>query len=80
MKFLRRIGLPPHANGSRSTSHGGCPDIWELDDGRFAVIGVDRTAELQAVLPADATCGSDERIVVVDRHVLVDAKDCIPNG
>ncbi len=78
LKFVRRIGLSPHADGRRSSNNTGCPDIWELDDGRFAVIGLDRTADLRAVLPADASCGPDERIVVIDRHVLVDARDAIP--
>jgi hypothetical protein len=42
------------------------------------VIGVDRTAELLARLPDGASCGPDERIVVIDRHILVNAKKDIP--
>ncbi len=78
MKFLRRVGLPPHANGEPSSSASGCPDIWELDNGSYAVIGLDRTADLTPVLPPDASCGPDERIVVIDRTVLVNAKNDIP--
>jgi hypothetical protein len=65
-------------NGVASNGAVGCPDIWELDNGRFAVIGVDRTAELITRLPAEASCGPDERIVVIDRHILVNAKGDIP--
>ena len=78
MEFVRRIGPSPHVNGAETHSVGGCPDIWELDNGRFAVIGVDRTAELLARLPEGANCGPDERIVVIDRHILVNAKQDIP--
>jgi hypothetical protein len=78
MKFKKRIGLHPHAAGQNSSGKTGCPDIWELDNGKFAVIGVDATELLQAVLPDDAGCGPDERIVVIDRHILINAKSDIP--
>ena len=78
MKFKRRIGLDPHVNGECTGGAVGCPDIWELDDGKFAVIGVDKTNELYPILPPEAGCGPDERIVVIDRHILVNAKSYIP--
>jgi len=78
MKFLRRVGPHPHSDGHWTSGKAGCPDIWELSDGRFAVIGVDFTEALRAELPPDAGCGEDERIVVIDRHVLVRAKRDIP--
>ncbi|WP_201787255.1 hypothetical protein [Actinoplanes sp. TFC3] len=55
-----------------------CPDIFELSDGQFAVIGADRSEELQALLPADAGCGEDESIVVIPRAVLLSARADIP--
>jgi hypothetical protein len=80
MNFKRRIGLDPHINGECTSSATGCPDIWELDNGKFAVIGVDKTDELKPILPSDAGCGLDERIVVIDRHILVNAKSYIPTA
>lgn len=75
--FLRRIGPDPHANGARTASLNGCPDIWELDDGDFAVIGPDIT-DVAGVLPPTAGCGPDERIVRVPRRILVNARRDIP--
>lgn len=78
--FKKRIGPHPHADGTNnSTGKVGCPDVWELNSGDFAVIGIDRTSELAPHLPADASCGSDERIVVVDRRILVGAKRNLPD-
>lgn len=56
----------------------GYPDIWELADGSFAVIGVDITATAAGQLPATASCGPDERIVRLPRGVLMGAKHDIP--
>ena len=75
--FLRRIGPDPHANGAKSAGCCGCPDIWELENGDFAVIGEDITAS-QAMLPPSASCGPDERMVKIPRGTLVLAKDYIP--
>lgn len=76
--FKRRIGRDPHSDGTATTAASGCPDIWELDDGSFAVIGIEKTASLLALLPPTASCGSDERIVVIPRCLLVGAKEFIP--
>jgi hypothetical protein len=80
--FKRRIGAHPHIKedgGTTNTSNKvGCPDVWELESGDFAVIGADRTADLLPHLPDDASCGPDERIVVVERRILVGAKKNLP--
>ncbi len=80
--FKRRIGPDPHvsADGDPQGSRGGlgCPDIWELESGDFAVIGIDQTSMLTAALPVSASCGPDERIVVLPRSVLTGAKSHIP--
>ena len=76
--FFRRLGPDPHANGAQSAGCRGCPDIWELDNGDFAVIGLDMTA-LTDMLPPSAGCGPDERMVRVPRNVLVGAKRDIPD-
>ena len=75
--FQRRIGPDPHANGARTSSLNGCPDIWELTDGDFAVIGPDITRNV-AELPATAGCGPDERIVRLPRRILIGARTSIP--
>ena len=77
--FARRLGPDPHANGAKSSGCDGCPDIWELDNGDFAVIGIDITDVAKAELPPTAGCGRDERIVRLPRNVLVSAKGDIPN-
>jgi hypothetical protein len=77
--FIKRLGLDPHANGAHTPFLQGCPDIWELDDGDFAVIGLDIT-EMSAHLPPSAGCGPDERVVRIPRKTLVLAKSGIPDG
>ena len=77
--FVRRIGQDPHANGAKSSACSGCPDIWELESGGFAVIGIDITDIAKAKLPPTAGCGPDERIVFMPRNLLVGAKSDIPN-
>jgi hypothetical protein len=77
--FLKRLGTDPHANGAQSSGCDGCPDIWELDNGDFAIIGIDITAAAKAKLPPTAGCGPDERIVRLPRNLLVNAKRDIPD-
>jgi hypothetical protein len=79
IEFLRRLGPDPHANGALTIALNGCPDIFELASGDFAVIGVDITPDALPKLPPTAGCGSDERIVLVPRKTLVLAKRDIPN-
>lgn len=76
--FKKRIGPDPHAKGPTEATKG-CPDVWELDDGSFAVIGF-RAPELASLLPEGASCGPDEQIIILPRRVLVDAKNDIPNA
>ena len=76
--FVRRLGPDPHANGAQSAGCHGCPDIWELENGDFAVIGAD-LRDLEGKLPPTASCGPDERIVRIPRKTLVLAKPDIPD-
>jgi hypothetical protein len=73
--IVRRLGSSPR---ERCLSDVNCPDVFELADGSFAVIGRDMTAELRGKLPADAGVADYERIVVVSRQTLVDARGDIP--
>ncbi len=83
LTFKKRCGKDPHtlpeiieAGGSLAAD--GCPDVWELSNGDFAVIGIRKTQELKALLPESAGCGDDEEIVLVPRIVLANAKQDIP--
>jgi hypothetical protein len=75
----RRLGPDPHENGMRTAGLCGCPDIFELESGDFALIGRDITGTLSRHLPSSASCGPDERIIEVPRRTLVLAKADIPN-
>ena len=77
--FLKRLGPDPHANGAQSVGCDGCPDIWELDNGDFAIIGTDITDAARMNLPPTAGCGPDERVVRLPRNLLVNAKRDIPD-
>ncbi|QOV35050.1 hypothetical protein IM697_33960 [Streptomyces ferrugineus] len=77
-QIIRRIGVPPSHRGS--TGGGNCPDIFELADGSFAVIGTDATDSLDPDLPSDASRADYERIVVITRETLIRAKADIPDA
>ena len=72
--FKRRLGPDPHANGAQTKSLCGCPDIFEMADGDFAIIGRNITEVAQRHLPATASCGPDECIVKIPRTTLIRAK------
>lgn len=78
--FLKRLGPDPHANGAQTPALQGCPDIFELETGDFAIIGPDITATAAVHLPPSAGCGPDERIVRIPRKTLVLAKSDIPDA
>jgi hypothetical protein len=75
--ITRRLGATPQERGS--VNNCSCPDIFELADGRFAVIGTDLTSELDGLLPSDAGRADYERIVVITRETLLRAKVDIPD-
>ena len=77
--FARRLGPDPHAGDAKTIALHGCPDVWELASGDFAIIGIDITDAAQAKLPPSASCGPDERIVCIPRKTLVLAKPEIPD-
>ncbi|MEV1077222.1 hypothetical protein ACWD1Y_07730 [Streptomyces sp. NPDC002814] len=74
---VRRLGDSPRARGSHTNET--CPDLFELSDGNFAVIGTEATADLDPHLPPDAARADYERIVVIDRDTLIRAKKDIPD-
>lgn len=58
----------------------GCPDILELADGSYAVIGIDITDQAKADMFPTAGCGPDERVVRIPRKLLIGAKADIPDA
>lgn len=76
--FKKRLGPDPHAHGAQTPGCYGCPDVLELADGDFAIIGADITAAA-GQLPPSVSCGPDERIVRIPRRILVAAKGDIPD-
>lgn len=72
----RRLGKSPQARGCLTDTN--CPDVFELSDGRFAIIGTDMTEEFRGILPSDAGVGPKERVIVVPREVLIDVRADIP--
>lgn len=75
--FVRR--LVPAAAVRPCQSTYACPDLWELENGDFAVIGTDIT-EHAAKLPPEAGCAPYERIVRVPRALLIAARENIPSA
>ncbi|MCT9931571.1 hypothetical protein N5079_15255 [Planotetraspora sp. A-T 1434] len=79
MRAIRRLGVTPVERGD-TTAVSGSPDILELDDGSFAVIGTDITDRLGLQPMKDARCAADERIVRISRATLISAKKDIPDS
>jgi hypothetical protein len=84
--FARRLGLAPQEPGSggddktASGEDGNCPDVWELDNGDIAVIGRDLTGVYSARLPSGVSVGSNERLVVLPRAMVIAAKADLPDA
>lgn len=77
VRIARRLGDPPTMRGSHTSET--CPDLFELTDGNFAVIGTEATTALDPHLPPDAARADYERIVVITRETLIRAKKDIPD-
>lgn len=80
IEFRRRIGRSPQENGVLCVGCHRCPDMFELADGDFAIIGIDITDLAINKLPPDAGCGPHERIIRLPRNILVNAKWDIPDS
>ncbi|WP_408623613.1 hypothetical protein [Kineosporia rhizophila] len=85
--FSRRLGIAPTDPGSGrgpgetgSGGEGGCPDLWELDNGDVVVIGRDLTDHYAARLPDGVSVGAGERLVVIPRGMARAAKADIPDA
>jgi len=79
MKAIRRLGKTPAELGN-TTGVSGSPDILELNDGAFAVIGIDITDQVSELGTVGARCAPNERVVRIPRNTLTAAKNDIPEG
>jgi hypothetical protein len=77
MYAIRRLGETP-AQRRDTIGVSGSPDILELEDGSFAVIGVDITDHVTGLTGLNAKCAPNERIVRISRRTLVAARPDIP--
>jgi hypothetical protein len=75
---VKRLGRSPQERGASCGLRKTCPDIFALSSGDYAIIGRDITADVISKLPADAGCGTDERVVLIPREVLMAARKDIP--
>ena len=73
-KFHHRLGPDPHLYGKQTPACNGCPDIWELDNGDIAIIGIRITESAKTSLPDSAGCGPDEEIILVPRNIFLAAR------
>jgi hypothetical protein len=76
LAIARRLGLAPAERLGCGNSVN-CPDVFELSNGDFAIIGEDHS-DLE--LPADAGRSETERTVVVPRAVLMAALRDLSRG
>lgn len=76
IRFEERVGPDPHAPlveggpPKQTPSADGCPDVWRVTGGDYAVIGIDVTKTVARPLPETAGCGPDERIVLIPKDIL----------
>ncbi|HET6704101.1 hypothetical protein [Amycolatopsis sp.] len=71
--FLRQLG------DNTSAPYETCPDLWELENGDFAIIGSDLTDEYSSRLPEGVSIAPYERLVVLPRARIVSSKKDIPD-
>lgn len=85
--FVRRLGISPTDPGSGrdpeetgSGGEGGCPDVWELDNGDVVVIGRDLTENYAGHLPSGVSVGAGERLVVIPRGMARAVRTDVPDA
>lgn len=80
---MRRIGSTPAERGSVGANN--CPDVFEMEDGNFFVIGkvvmADQAPDAGELRRLGASIGTDELAVIVPRDcLLAAAKQLVTEG
>ena len=73
--FLKRLG---QSNGSLCGHN--CPQVLEMSDGDFAVVGLDITEEAVGVMPPGPGVGPKEKVVKIPRRVIIAARAELPTA
>ena len=73
--FLKRLG---QSNGSLCGHN--CPQVLEMNDGDFAVVGLDITEEAVTAMPAGPGVGPKEKVVKIPRQVIIAARAELPTA
>jgi hypothetical protein len=73
--FLRRLGENERSYCDTAFN---CPQILELENGDFAVVGVDITAAASNAMPPGPGIGPKEMMVRIPRAVMIAARAEIP--
>jgi hypothetical protein len=71
--FLKRLG---ESNGSLCGHN--CPQVLEMNDGDFAVVGLDITEEAVGLMPPGPGVGAKEKVVKIPRRVIIAARAELP--
>jgi hypothetical protein len=71
--FKRRLG-----QDSVNRCGHNCPQILEMEDGSFAVVGLNITNEAIAAMPPGPGVGPKESVVKIPRHIMIAAQADIP--
>jgi hypothetical protein len=73
--FIKRLG-----GNKQNLCEGGyhCPQILEMENHDFAVVGTDITDEAIPAMPPGAGVGPKERVIRVPRQVFIAARAEIP--
>ena len=78
--FIRRLGFNAASNPLPCSGGRSCPDVLELADGDFAVIGADITQHSNLLDAVGAGCGPGEKMVRIPRALLVRVRSDIPEA
>jgi len=78
-EIVGRIGRSPQELGV-SSQDASCPDILQLSNGDYAVIGRDFTDQYAHSLPEGVRLGARERIIVIPGLTMRAARADIPDA